>query len=120
MTQSVNKETTMPVDPLFGLRIRRPPPHRDGQIRRSSARVLKKFEECLKRLNPVPDLDPSSGVLRQNDPDQGGEPRSLDRSSTPLPTPSIQNRQETPLEGGGDSGRPDAGPPPYLKFLNAI
>lgn len=109
----------MSSDPLFGLRIRRQPPQREGQTRRSTARVPKKFEECLKRSNLITDSDPSSGVLRQNSADHGSEPPPLEVSATPSLTPSLQNRQETALKGGDDSQRPDTGASQLSRAFNA-
>ncbi len=107
MTQTVNKGNPMSIDPLFGLRIRRQPPQREGQTRRSTARVLKIFEDRLKSFKAVPASESTGGVLRQNDACQGGKPTSSEGSATSSPTPPLQNRQERPLEGDEDSRRPD-------------
>lgn len=117
MTQSVNKGTNMATDPFFGLRIRRPPPHRDSQSPRSGGRIPKMFEERLKSLKTELDADPLSGVLRQNHPSEvAGHPLS----GCPAPPDKmdpLQNRQERPLEGGEAIQRTDTRKPPSLELL---
>lgn len=110
----------MSIDPLFGLRIRRLPPQREGQNRRSTARVLKMFEDRLKSFKTVPEPGSSGGVLRQIDAWYGAKPTSSEGAATPPPPLPRQNRQERPLEGGEDSGGPDTGEDPTKPQSNRV